>query len=70
MHAFEKKETKTHERKTSRPFGTKELRGPFPLEYCSNNKISQEKKHMLPSLVFVSCAEVLGSHAIRLIRVE
>jgi len=38
------KKTKTEERKTRRSFGMKEMSGPFPLEACSNNMVSLEKK--------------------------
>ena len=54
------KETKTEERKTRRLFGTKETSGPFPPEACSNNTVSQEKKHMLLPLVSFSFALARG----------
>jgi hypothetical protein len=41
------KETKTEERKMRRSFGTKETSGTFVPEACSNNTVSQEKKHPL-----------------------
>jgi len=50
------KETKTEERKTRRPFGTKKTSGPFPPEACSNNTVSHEKKHMLLPLISFSFA--------------
>jgi len=50
------KKTKTEERKIRRPFGTKEMNETFPPEDCSNNTISQEKKHLLSPLVLLSFA--------------
>ena len=55
------KESETEERKLIRAFGTKDSLKPFPLEYCSQQATSQERKNPIRSIVLFSFAEARGS---------